>query len=210
MALAINDLLKITSEFEQGSNTGMMVSMWRVSQMDVPSTYDVLAEGFQFTLMVSGGVNDIIHTSAKAVRTVVDSLTKPLEYGEFVGDDVGSAGGEPMASFVSLSIKQTVESRLTRAGYKRVPFISESVLNGNDFAGSLALQGQLEDFFGLNASITYTPTEGDPIDIVLVPVVIGRTLNSEVPPFYELDLAKINPVVGASVQGATSQNSRKP
>lgn len=209
MPLAVGHILQVKSFYEQEGNEALMVSFWEVGDITVMDSYAALAEGFQFEQQISFFVANVQINSSAAVRTVIDNLSNPPEYGEFVGEQLGLASGEAAPAFVALSIKQSVGTRLTRAGYKRIPFIGESVTSGNEATIPGGTRTALETWFGTSNTINFTNGLGDEVNIVVTPVVVGRT---ETPPdsgIYVIDLAKINYVTSAFVQGPTSQNSRK-
>jgi hypothetical protein len=209
MALATGNILRIINHFTQGSNSGLMVSFWEVQDLATPNTYALLAEGFHKQMASVWRVMDVVHSSANLARTVIDNLSTVGEYGEYVEDIPGTGGGDPAPSFVAVSVKQVVETRLTRAGYKRIPFIGEGQTDGNNATIGVVTATAIQDFYGVEAHVNFTDLVTGTIDASLVPIVVGRT---ETPPgsgIYVLDLAKINYVTSAIIQGATSQTSRK-
>lgn len=209
MAIGLNDILRVKTFFHQGSNEALMVSYWTVSEIITPNTYAALAQAFGFTMMVDSRVQDLVSATATLDRVVIDNLSKPLEFGEWVEDFVGIATGDPAPAFNAVSIKQSVGTRTTRAGYKRIPFISEQIMNGNTAVISGITETALLAFWGQLYNFLYSdPVNGD-TEILMFPTIVGRTLNEDVPPTYEEDLTRINPVTGASIQGITSQVSRK-
>lgn len=209
MALAIGDVLQFIMTFGQGTNTALMVGYWRVDAMDTPNTYTALAAGFQFELMSgTGQLSNVLATSTASQKIVVNSLTKPLEFGEHVEDINGGMIGDPAPAFVALRVKQSVESKLTRAGYKRIPFVGEAASVGNNVTVGASVKTAIEEFFGIPLNVAFTHPVDGLIDIVLEPIVVGRTLMGT-PPVYTPDISKINPVTGASLAFVTSQTSRK-
>jgi len=209
MAIATNNILRFTNFFLQGTIEAVMVSYWRVEAITTPNTYAAMAEAFHEVMMAVGDGATILSNSAKLYRTVVDNVTLlGMEGGEFNGDIVGTSSTDPAPSFNALSIRQAVEERITRNGYKRFPFIAEGTMNGNNAVLSGVVRSAIEAFWGDEVSFIWVTEDGS-IDIDLQPVVVGRT---ETPPGsgnYEIDLTKINVVTGASVRGITSQLSRK-
>lgn len=210
VVIALNDILRFTSFYEQGSNEAVMVSFVQVSEITTSGANALVAKAYLHGIMETGNLQDVMHVGSKAVRCVMDNLTDGIEFGEWVEDISGTMSGDPAPPFVALSVKQIVGTRTTRAGYKRLPFVGEDAINGNEANVSALTRTAIEDFWG--SPITFTATDislGD-ISFEAFPLVIGRTLNTEVPPFYELDLTRINPVQSAQLQGTTSQTSRKP
>ena len=207
MAIALNDVLRFTSHFDHAGNEALMVSYWEVSDTTDIAPNAVVAEAFQSILMASNCVGGLISAAAKATRTVMDNLSTPLEFGDFVGDIAGSNGGAAIApDFVAILLRQTRTTRATRNGYKRIPYTTEGIVDGNSLVISAPVRVAVEDFFGVEAHLTGT-FSGESIDVTLVPIIVGRTLVGGV---YEPDLTRINQVSGAAILRPTTQNSRKP
>lgn len=209
VAIGLNDILRIKTFFRQNDNDALMVSYWQVIAINVPQPYPQFAQAFGWTMMHDGRVQDVVSTSAVLERVVVDNLSQFPEFGEWVEDLPGIASGDPAPAFNALSIKQSVLTRTTRAGYKRIPFISEQIMNGNNASLSVITEAALQTFFGFEFNIVFNDPDTGDVDYVIAPIIVGRTLNSAVPPVYEEDLTRLNLVSGAVIQGITSQVSRK-
>lgn len=207
MALSFGDILKITMFWEQAGNEAVSVGYFRYLAAVTAPNYAQLAEAFGILNMANNSLGNIIHSSAKLARVVVDNASNGLEFGEAIVDLVGLDGGSgPEPAFVAALLKQARETKLTRNGYKRFPFLSESYVQGNNFvppSGSLAaiygIWGSEHDYV--------TVTETGAVEFTMQPVIVGRTLVGGV---YEPDLLKINEITEAVFLRATSQNSRKP
>ena len=208
MALATNNILRVKTFFKRGTVEALMVSYWKVLSLAEPPTYSQAAEAIHNLSWFGSNVASIVHTSAMQYRTVLDNLSTVPEYGEWNEELIGTLTGEPCADFVALSIKQVGESRLTRNGYKRVPFIGESVQNGNSAVVGTTTREALEAYFGAPYTFIWE-TETGGVEFEMQPIILGRT---ETPPdsgIYVEDLAKVNIVTSAQVQKITSQTSRK-
>lgn len=204
---AINDILRIKQFFKQDDNEALMVSFWKV--VIVPSgnpPESLVARAYH------GKYGDIVVPSSLAdtatvEKTVVDNLTDGFAFGEYENPIAGAAGGDPAPSFVAMSIRQNVGSRITRSGFKRMPFISENASNGNSVTWSPAFQAIVESWWSADNALV-NPIDAQPL-LTITPVVVGRTESPPDSGIYILDLDKINAVTSAVVQRPTSQNSRK-
>jgi len=203
----IGNVLRIVQHFSQSGNEALLVSYWQVASLfvGVPSMTQV-AEAYhaQFT---DTQVPAFLHGSATYERTVVDNVSDGLEFGELESPQPGIVAGDPAPSFNAIGVKQAVTTRLTRGGSKRLPFISESNMNGNNPALSGASTLAIELWWG--DPLLLLNVLDDEEMILLNPVVVGRTLGLVTPDVYDLDLSKINLVSSAVVTNITSQNSRK-
>lgn len=209
MALGVGHNFRMTNFFDQGGNQALMVSYWRLVEYTEPQTDSFFAEAMQRQMMDIGRVHSVMSVTARCYRTVIDNLTIPLEFGEFIGDDFGSITGDPAPSFVTISVKQLVPTRLTRNGYKRIPFPSDTNTAGNDPQVGTSDRLAIEAFFGAEVEINYTSGVTS-LSAIVQPLVIGRTnVGTPEDPDYILDLSKIQFVSGAQVSKVTSQNTRK-
>lgn len=206
--IAENDILMIKTFFEQAGNEALNVAFFKVEGVaGVPPTVAQFARWYHESYAPQI-VSNFLHGSANYVRTVVEYIDGSMDFGDYSNVISGSVGGEPAPSFTAIDVKQNVGNRLTRAGRKRLPFISESASNGNSITLAGVVVTVIETWFGISALVV------DPLDatnaVSLSPVIVGRT---ETPPgsgVYVLDPAKVNPVTSAELIQVTTQNSRKP
>jgi hypothetical protein len=204
---AIGDILRVVQHFSQGSREAVLVNFYEiVDDFGAFVTFEQYAEAYH-DLFGSTIVPYFLHTSAKYYRTVLDDLTDGLAFGDFSDDIAGSVTGDACPSFVALSVKQNVGSRLTRNGFKRLPFVSELTITGNSFSLSGTALTNIEGWYG--EAITLENPIGGADFLTIKPVIIGRVEVLLPEPHYELDLSIVNDVTTAFVQRATSQNSRK-
>lgn len=209
VALATGQILQVICHFLQGSNEALMVSFWRVAELSEPNVYAALAQAFQFEMMSGAGVHaNVIASNAASTRVVINNMTLPLEGGEWVGSIPGAILGDPAPSFVALRVKQIVEDKRTRSGYKRIPFVGEGSFVGNNVTVAAGTKSAIEDFYGLEGEFNYSSGEFGDISAKLQPVVVGRT-KDPITGIYELDLDKVNNVVAGSLLFAASQVSRR-
>lgn len=206
MSLVIGDIIKITMFWIQNQIEAVTVGYFRYTAADIPPTYAELAEGFGKHQMINTNLGAIIKNDAFLERVVVDNFSNGLEFGEALLHLVGSAGGggaEP--SFVAPLLKQVRETKLTRNGYKRFPFMDETMVNGNALTLPATPKENIEADWGSEQNYAGNLTVGT-YDFDLQPVIVGRTLVDGV---YVPDPLKINEVTGAQFVRVTSQNSRK-
>lgn len=201
------DVLRITQYFSQNGNLAVMVSFWKVDDpIVVPINEATLAQYYHDQFFSDVAAN-FLHGSAFYDRTVIDNLTGGSDYGDYSKSIQGTIAGDPAPSFNAIGVKQNVANRMTRNGYKRLPYISESNMTGNVVTLASPAKVAIEQWFG-EVALILDPADDSPI-LNLLPVVVGRLLNAEVPPYYEINLDRVNPVVSAVVNRVTSQNSRK-
>lgn len=183
-----------------------MVGFWRYSETSGAPEYSNSELALQFAEAWSDKFGTIQHPTSIYYRTLVEVAPDFLEFGENIFDRVGSATGEPAPSYVAIQVKQAVGSRLTRSGFKRIPFVSEDNIVGNGLELTAGMIVDLEAFYGF---MNILPGGGGGDDIRLVPVIVGRTnMGTPEDPDYQLDFTKVNPVTSASVVKNTHQNSR--
>lgn len=202
------DILQIVQHFSQAGNEALLVNFYEVTQIGLETLSESqVAESFH-ELFGASILTTFLHTSAQYNRTVVDNLTGGGFFGDYSNTINGVVTGEPFSSPTAISVKQNVGNRITRNGFKRLPFLGEGLGNGNEVVMSSGPLASVEAWFG--AAITINNPIDDEPTLLLQPVVVGRT---ETPPdsgIYILDLAKINTIVNAQVINITTQNSRKP
>lgn len=137
---------------------------------------------------------------------IVRELNNPTgAYGEYAipsGEQTGTrtvaAEGQLATTFVAAGVRLAVETRTTRPGQKRIPFITESDLNSNELAAGF--QGLLVTLMDV---MTASMTLGAPaLATVLLPVVVSKDSTGAV--------TANQPVSGYVINtNATSQVSRR-
>ncbi len=140
-------------------------------------------------------------------RVLTENLTNGTEFRDDPVNHSGLEGSDALPSSVAYAIKLNRSNKLTRSGAKRLVGVTEAAVSGNAVGLPLPNIASMEIFFGdAKIAINY---DGLGNNVQITPVIVGRTLS--VGGSYELDLAKINPVLTAQVQALLStQNSRKP
>jgi len=204
----IGDILECTFNFSQGNKTANMVQFYEVT---ASTGGGVLESDIGYTL--NEGMLAIaptwLHTSAVYNGLYVKNMTNGLNYNERVEAESGDIGGDPAAAFIAASVKQQVGTLLTRAGFKRLPFIGEAQMNGETWVIGSTQETAILDYFSEVVIVLNEASPSTPTGETIRPVIVGRVLNSDVPPKYVLDLEKTQPVLSASNDGITSQNTRK-
>lgn len=209
MPFAVNDFIQVISTFSQEGNEAQMVSFWRIEAINELAEGSSFAEAFAFHMMNIGSVEDVMSTTAGLIRNVINNLTSPLFFSDWSGLITGTVSGDPAPSFNTISIKQSGGSRITRNGYKRIPFITDSGSAGNNPNVSTTVRTALESFYGSSVNLVYTAGLTS-VDVFIKPVIVGRTnMGTPEAPDYQLDLSRVQDVVSANVHKVTSQNSRK-
>lgn len=204
------DILRLTSYFHWGTIEARMVAFWRFTQIDEIVPTEAIIARFYHEWMNSQVWQLVGYSGAQLYRTVCDNLSNELSlFGDFELAHNGGRGDTAMPAFNAMSVKQVVASRETRAGYKRVPFITEALnLNGNvDIETDDRLV--IESFFGTTMTVIDDVMEEEVG--LMSPVVIGRiNVGTEEAPVYELDIDVQNNILSAIIQQKlTTQNSRK-
>lgn len=203
----IGDLYYVKQHFRQGGVEALMAGYWKVENIvgAASTSDDNLAQGFHehYDGQIHGEVGS---NESDYYKTVVEK-TDTIFFGEYANPTLGGDSGDKMPDFTAISVKQNVGTRLTRNGFKRIPFIVEARSNGNNPVLTLAQRAQIEEFFG--GWITFTSSIAPTISITLSPQIVKRVETPPASGIYVPDYAQLNPVVSAAVGRITTQNSRK-
>lgn len=206
--IAIDDILRLTQFFRLGSIEAVNVSFWKVEEAGGLAGLTMSDVIFMIAESWHGIVGDLVmNTNAEYYRTLLEIAPDFMEFGENVFVRPGGQAGDAAPSFVAAQVKQLVSSRITRGGYKRLPFLIEANVSGNDFTTTPVIREGIETLYGDAWTVEHPdyPTTS----IGLLPVIIGRTnMGTEAEPDYQLDFTKVNPVTSASLTRVTHQNSR--
>ena len=145
--------------------------------------------------------------TAMAFQTVkIENLTDGLDIYEGSFTATGDVAGETLPTHDSMSVKLTRQTRLTRNGRKSFGGLAEASVSYGTLTYDQTALDDIEDFLSQPIEVD---VDGDQTNyVILNPVIIGRTKNID--GVYELDLNKINNIIGAVVNPVVStQNSRK-
>lgn len=203
------DILRMTTFYRWGTIEARMVAFFVFTQVEaIVPTEAAIAEWYHVTN--NAAMWQFVGASAaQFYRTVVDNLSGGLLFGDYEEAFNGGKGDTPMPSFNALSVKQVVGSRETRAGYKRIPFITEDINIGGVADLTTEERDEIEAWYG-DTFMVQDQVTSDNIGLI-APVIIGRVnVGTPEAPEYELDLEVQNLVIDAIVQEKiTSQISRK-
>lgn len=207
MALIQGEVYTVKFFYRQNNIEANMIAKWRLDEFTQGATEEELAQAFLLDFEVATN-RPIRHTSSVCYRVEVQETFGGLDYGVAEGDVLGDDGGAPAPTFNALAIRQNVGTRLVRPGQKRVPFITESIMVGNEPQLTIGQQTALEVGYGQPIDIDWTSPSTGLFAFGLTPMVVGVTLDP-VDNKYFLDPAKQVIVRNAEVTRITSQNSRK-
>jgi len=150
----IGDILECTFNFSQGNKTANMVQFYEVT---ASTGGGVLESDIGYTL--NEGMLAIaptwLHTSAVYNGLYVKNMTNGLNYNERVEAESGDIGGDPAAAFIAASVKQQVGTLLTRAGFKRLPFIGEAQMNGETWVIGSTQETAILDYLKAHPSVCW-------------------------------------------------------
>lgn len=205
----VGDILQASFFYHRGGNEAMIVQFFQVTALGTSTLFE---QDAAYTLLQKMGV-DLWplwgHVESTFDRVRVVNVSDELGFSDLSETFAGGIGNHAMPIYDSISIRQTVPSLLTRGGFKRLPYGSESQNNNGVWDLPALDRDEILAFFQdetllIDYNAPHAATGG-----IIHPVIVGRTLNSDVPPVYELDLSKVQLVVEASPRGWTTQNTRK-
>lgn len=209
MALIMNEAYRVKFYYRQGTNEALMIANWNLVDFEQGATETELAQAFLNDF--EPATNAIVrHSTSQCYRVEVQETFGGLDFGVADGDIVGADGGAVAPSFAAIGVRQNVGTRLVRAGQKRIPFISETTMNGNNPQLTVGQQTAIEIGYGQEIEINWIDINAHNWIFTLAPMVIGVTWMPNMdPPQYVLDPAKQVFVRSAEVTRITTQNSRK-
>lgn len=200
------DYLRFTHEYLYQGETLLNVFYWQLQGSDgLPVTLDDLVQSYAIKAEIH--IMSQLVDSLMWTKLTIDNLSDPNEFFEGVINIPGDDADEGMPSFVTVGVKLLRSTKITRAGYKRFTGIAQSNENAGVINYTPAEVDLIEDFCGQPQTIALT--ENPSRDVILAPMIIGRTKDAN--GVYQLDLSRVNAVNGAQVQSYLgSQNTRKP
>lgn len=206
--IAAGDILRITQFFRKGSIEAVNVSFWRVGPAPVLTGLNMSDVVFMVAESWDERVGSVVmDTNAIYYRTMLEIAPDFIEFAENVFDRPGGQAGDAAPSFVAAQVRQLVATRVTRGGYKRIPFLIEANVSGNTFTTTPVIREQIEMLYGETWDVQHIDYPDAQFD--LEPVIVGRTnIGTELEPDYILDFTRVNDVVEASLTKVTHQNSR--
>lgn len=148
----------------------------------------------------------IQHQDVTLTRVLCENLTDGVSFGETFPNVVGTQTGDPMPSYVSLAMKLSRTTKVTRNGSKRIVGVQEQNVDGN-IQNYPSTRTEPAEFFYGGITDFIDPQDGV-TTFEMGAVIVGRTLNPQ--GVYELDLSKINRVKNSTMKALVStQNTRK-
>lgn len=207
MALIQGEAYTVKFFYRQQNIEANMIAKWRL---------DEFTQGATETEMALAFLNDFEVATNKPIRAAISSCYRVevqetfggLDYGVAEGDILGAVNSGPAPTFAAIAVRQNVGTRLVRPGQKRVPFITENAMDGNEPALDPGQTAALEIGYGQPIDIDWTSPTMQVFSFGLTPMVVGVTLDP-VDGKYFLDPTKQVLVRNAEVTRVTSQNSRK-
>lgn len=207
MPINPNQIIQITAKGRYLDQDIANVFHYRVESIDAGSADDTLFLQEWLALFVAQ-FSLLLVTDYSFVGASLDNLTDGISFADVGTSATGTLVGDPMPSSVCYAFKLSRSTKITRNGSKRFAGVSENNVSGNVHTFTGVVKDDLEAFLGSALVVDANP-DGTVNDVVLSPIIIGRTLNAD--GVYELDLSKINLVNGAVMNPlVTTQNSRKP
>lgn len=207
MALIQGEAYTVKFYYRLNNIEANMVAKWRLDEFTQGATETELAQAFLLDFEVNTNA-PIRMSNSSCYRVEVQETFGGLDYGVAEGDVLGIITTNPAPSFNAIAVRQNVGTRLVRPGQKRIPFISENQMNGNEPALTVGQQTALEVGYGQPIDIDWTSPTTGLFTFGLTPMVVGVTLDP-VDGKYFLDPTKQVIVRNAEVTRVTSQNSRK-
>lgn len=194
------DILQYT-EFQRQANQPLLnVYYLQVHDIVGSPTYEQLGDSLvndYWTLRRRALTSNLLTFERYEIR----NLTNGIDFFEKDVNDPGTATGDAMPPYATVTIKLVRSTLITRNGYKRYAGIPEGAQNNGTLTG-----GALTNWTGVADEIadeeTYT-FMGD--EVRVVPIIVGTD------PFTGgKDLTKINPVASALPNARLgTQNTRK-
>lgn len=137
----------------------------------------------------------------------IENASNDLEFYEDIISTGGQVGGNALPAQATLTFKLVRSTKVTRNGSKRLMGVPESFQTAGLLTYPQASVDQMQDFFAEVLQFPDASNAGN--DIIMSPVIIGRTLNAN--GVYEIDLNKFNPISNSVLNPYVgSQDTRRP
>ncbi len=204
----VGDILKVTLSESYLGQLVQNAFFYRLDALPtLPADTTMLQYVAQrFQAVVVAPLVQVQHNSLFAKLIRVDDLTNGIDFFELAINQQGNLGGEGASSFEALNFILRRSTGVTRNGSKRVGGLPEDVTNANSYVGPTAVLSAIQTAFA--APLVDTDTPPNPFATA---VIVGRKkyTTSKGRTAYELDLTKINPIIGATFTAVSTQRSRK-
>ena len=203
--VAVNDIIQITTKGSLQGQDILNVFHYQVGTVDSQNSN---LEQLTITWFPNFDTQILAELSEVLLITSVltENLTDGVSIFEASVNANGDIQGECLPAHDTYSFKLTRQTKVTRNGRKSFSGIPEGNQNNGDVVLSAANITQMENFLSQPVELD---VNNDPLDLLILnPVIVGRTL--DVNGVYQLDLSKINNVVGAVLSPRIrTQNTRK-
>lgn len=207
MATVQGDILEATIECSYGDKVAAMVTHYRLAVFNVSGVL-TLTDWLEDNVLPL--LADVLHTGAHVSRLYVKNLFDAALFQDRSYNAAtypGEVAGDYAPDFVAISMKAPRSRTDMRHGYKRVPFVSESVISGMSLnvgavPAYVALASALSTVIAQNGN-TYQP-----VTVKRIPYVTSGGKDSYRLPNSQAELV-YNEAVYSVQQTVTSQVSRK-
>lgn len=206
MAIAVDSILQLSLNMDHNGARLMNVYCYKVAVL--PAPVSAVAYGEAWWNHVKATYRALSQTAAGPVFTsvLVRDLSDPTgelaEYSIPTADRTGTRGTTPnpeaMPNLNAVGVRLTVGTRVTRPGQKRIPFMTEYDVAGEQVAAAYVTLVQSVAGVVSSRAILGAPAAGVAID----PVVVGLNTDGTIRAHQLVTGYNVNPYV-------TSQVSRK-
>lgn len=199
------DVIRITTKASLQGQEVLNVFFYNINIDDTPGV-NLSELGVQWGVGFDTSIVTALSSQLTYQNIILENLTDGFEFSEGTYTATGDADGQPLPVHDTVSVKLLRSSKLTRNGRKSFSGLTENQ-NDNGNLGMSALQiSEIESFLG--QPFTYLDPNDNSLTAILQPVIVGRTL--DVNGVYQLDLNRLNPITGATVNPRIrTQNTRK-
>lgn len=201
----VNDILQFTVIGDLQDQEILNVFTYQVNNIDaVNNNLEAITQKWFIEFDTNILSNFSVNMVYNAVRTL--NLTDQIDFYEGSVNASGDQPGTPLPVHDTCSIKLIRQTRLTRNGRKSFSGLTEeNTANGNILFGQATVD-MMELWLGQPVALDLD--DDGQFNFIMTPVIVGRTLDGN--GVYQLDLAKINNVIGANMNTRVrTQNTRK-
>lgn len=207
MPVVENDIIRLTTQSAYLGIKALQVYYMRARDIVGDVTYESMAD--DFSSKYAAQVNLYLHPSCVLELIKVENVSNEVDIYSKAYSLAGTAGtpGDALPPYVTYSVRQLRGSKVTRHGSKRFAGVPEGFQAAGVYTGGGGSPNQLVSF----CSQAVTVDDGGGNTLFLDHVIVGRTLVTppEGAPYYDIDLTKVNTVIGSDFRGLSTQNSRK-
>jgi hypothetical protein len=201
----VGDVIRITTKGLLQGQEVLNVFFYNIN-IDDTGGVDLAELGVQWGVDFDTEVVSALSTQLQYQNIILENLTDGFEFFEGTYNATGDATGQSLPVHDSLSVKLLRSSKLTRNGRKSFAGLTEDQQSSGNVALSALVISDIETFLG--QPFTYVDPVDNSLQAILQPVIVGRTLDAN--GVYQLDLSRLNPITGATVNPRVrTQNTRK-